>query len=93
MHTEHTEPFELDTGNPRHARAYLAAAKHFLSNYPQDWSADRLASVLMDEDNPDRNNVALWDVVKHYADGIDSDPYVQAENLIYDLAETILNFK
>jgi len=93
MNTEHSEPFELDTSNPRHARAYLAAACHFLSGWPQDWSADRLANALMDKDNPDHKKVELWDAVKHFADGIDSDPFLQAENLIYVLTETIHNFK
>ena len=92
MQTTDHPYFELDTSNPLHAKAYLLAVSHFLSGWPQDWSAERLALALVDEENPDQKKVNVWDAVKHYAADIDSDPYLQADSLACDLAENFITF-
>ena len=87
-----TDPFELDVRIPRHARAYLLAAGQFLSNWPQEWDAETLALALVDEESPNQKFVDLWDAVKHYAADIDSDPHLQADSFICNLAENVITF-
>jgi hypothetical protein len=90
---DHDHPyFELDTHNPLHAKAYLLAASHFLCGWPQDWSAERLAMALVDEESEDQKKVVLWDAAKGYAASIDSDPYLATDSLACDLAENIIKF-
>jgi len=92
MQTTDHPYFELNTSTPRHAKAYLIAASHFLSGWPQEWSAERLALALVDEESPDQKKVNVWDAVTHYAASIDSDPFLQADSLACDLAENLLTF-
>ena len=84
----------IDTRNPLHAAAYLRAASHFLSGWPQEWDAETLALALVDDESPNQKQVILWDAVKAITptdDGYD-DPYLQSDSLISDLAESLLDF-
>lgn len=88
-----TEDFTagLDLRNPVEAAAYLKAASHFLSGWPQDWSAERLCLALLDEESADQPHVQCWEGVTrdlHPAD----DPYLFVEELINSLAEDFLVF-
>lgn len=84
-------PFELDTRNPVHAKAYLRAASFFLSGWPQEWSAETLALALVDEENPNQKRVLLWNPLKNNC-GHWKDPFLYADQMICDLAESFLEF-
>lgn len=84
--------FELNLDNPLHAKAYLAAASHFLSGWNQDWTAEELALALVSENSPKQSEIRLWNAIKNYAASIDQDPYLQTDSQICDMAETILTF-
>lgn len=81
----------IDTRNPLHAAAYLKAASHFLSGWPQNWSAERLALALVDEYSPDQVEVKLWDTIERSTCYLD-DPYLHSDSLINDLAESMIDF-
>ena len=82
----------IDTRNPLHAKAYLAAASHILSGWPQDWSAERLAMALVDEDSADQTEVSIWNPIKEIAASDDTDPYFKSDQMICDLAESFIDF-
>lgn len=82
----------LDLRNPRHAKAYLLAIGHFLSGWPQEWTAERLACALVDDDSPLQCEVKLWDCVKAHAYATDADPYLLTDELACSLAQDILDF-
>ena len=99
------EPFEhyltngVDLRIPLHARAYLKAASHYLSSWPQDWSAERLSLAIMaDEDEPesqalkDRKEVKVWEVLENSIDPME-DAGLYVETMIADLAEDFILFK
>lgn len=81
----------LDVSKPLHAKAYLLAASHFLSGWPQDWSAERLAMALVNEDSPDQSSVILWQTIERDCGPLD-DPYLHSDSLICDLAENFIDF-
>lgn len=83
---------ELNLNNPLHAKAYLAAASHFLSGWNKKWTAEQLAMALVQEDAPQQKEIKLWNAIKDYAADIDSDPYLQTDSQICEMAETILIF-
>lgn len=82
----------LDFTIPTHAAAYLKAASHFLSGWPQEWAAEKLALVLVDYDHPEQHKVVLWTVVKDIAASDNSDPYLKTDEMIYTLAEDFIDF-
>lgn len=54
---------ELDLSNPIHANAFLVTAGHFLTEWPDEWTAQTLHGVLageLDEDT-DTCDVVLWE--------------------------------
>jgi hypothetical protein len=81
----------LDLRNPTEAAAYLKAASHFLSGWPQDWSAERLCLAMLDEESPDKNQVKLWETLIKDVHPMD-DPWLFVEDLISSLAEDFLSF-
>ena len=88
----------IDTNNPLHAQAYLLAAGHFLSKWPQDWSAERLALALLadeysvDNQQEDQKQIEVWEVIaKHELHPMD-DPFDLVEEIINNLAEDIICF-
>jgi hypothetical protein len=81
----------IDTRNPIHAAAYLRAASHFLSAWPQEWDAETLALALVDEDSPNQKSVILWGAIYAVTSSHD-DPYLEADSLISDLAESFITF-
>ena len=81
----------LDLRNPIEAAAYLKAASHFLSGWPQDWSAERLCLAMVDEESPDKSKVLLWETITKDVHSMD-DPYLYVEELINGLAEDFLMF-
>ena len=81
----------IDTRNPLHATAYLRAASHFLSGWPQEWDAETLALALVDDESPNQVKVKLWDAVKANTSS-DDDAYLHSDSLISDLAEDFLSF-
>jgi hypothetical protein len=90
----------IDTNNPLHADAYLIAAGHFLSKWPQDWSAERLALALLadeysvDNQQEDQKQIEVWEVIAkmemHPMD--DTSPLTFVEELINNLAEDFVGF-
>ena len=48
----------LDLRNPIHAKAYLKAASHFLSDWPEEWDAETLCLALLAEEEDDEENLA-----------------------------------
>jgi len=90
----------LDTRIPMHNDAYLLAAGHFLSKWPQDWDAERLAlALLADEDSEearqeDQKMIDVWQPMTK----IDLHPMDEGnglafvEELINNLAEDIVAF-
>ncbi len=99
------EPYEhyltngVDLRIPLHARAYLKAASHYLSSWPQDWSAERLSLAIMaDEDEPesqalkDRKEVKVWGALEDSIDPME-DAGLYVETVIADLAEDFILFK
>lgn len=81
---------DLDLTNPLHARAYLNAASHFLSGWPQAWTAEQLCLALVTEDAPAQKEIKIWDGVK-YSIGSD-DPFLCSDELICSLAENFIDF-
>jgi hypothetical protein len=81
----------IDTRNPLHAAAYLRAASHFLSGWPQEWDAETLALALVDDESPNQKEVILWEAVKANTSR-DDDPYLESDSLISDLAESFIAF-
>jgi hypothetical protein len=81
----------IDTRNPIHAAAYLRAASHFLSGWPQEWDAETLTLALVDEESPNQKEVKLWNAVELNISR-DDDPYLESDSLISDLAESFITF-
>ena len=82
----------LDLRKPIEAAAYLKAASHFLSSWPQDWSAERLCLALVDEESPDQKEIKLWATLRQEAADDDADPHLYTEEFINSLAEDFLIF-
>lgn len=90
----------IDTNNPLHAQAYLLAAGHFLSKWPQDWSAERLCLALLAdeystaEQQEDQKQIEVWEVISSYEmhPMDDGSPFAFVEELIDNLAEDIIGF-
>ncbi len=82
----------LDLRDPIHASAYLRAASHVLSYWPQDWSAERLCLALVDEESDDQKQVLLWAALEHIASEDDTDPHLYTDTMICDIAEDLLKF-
>lgn len=90
----------IDTRNPIHAKAYLLAAGHFLSKWPQDWTAERLCLALLadeysvDNQQEDQKQIEVWEAIAklelHPMD--DGSPLAFVEDLINNLAEDIISF-
>ena len=90
----------IDTNNALHNDAFLLAAGHFLSKWPQDWSAERLTiALLADEDSEanqqeDQKQIEVWEVIAkmemHPMD--DTSPLTFVEELINNLAEDFVGF-
>jgi len=83
----------LDLRNPLEASAYLKAASHFLSSWPQDWSAEQLCLAMIDEESLDKEKVKPWEALTRDLDlhPMD-DPLFFVEELINGLAEDFLIF-
>ena len=87
----------LDLSNPLHAKAYLKAASHFLSSWPQDWDAERLClAIIADEDEggaqwEDHQKVNFWSCVSESIHPMDN-PFTFVEDIITNLAEDFLIF-
>jgi len=87
----------LDLSNPLHAAAYLRAASHFLSSWPQDWDAERLClAIIADEDEggarwEDHKKVNFWSPIIKDVHPMD-DPINFVEDLITNLAEDFILF-
>jgi len=81
----------LDLRNPLEASAYLKAASHFLSSWPQDWSAEQLCLAMIDEESLDKEKVKPWEVLTKDLHPMD-DPLFFVEELINGLAEDFLIF-
>ena len=90
----------IDTNNPIHAEAYLIAAGHFLSNWPQDWSAERLELALIaDEDSDeqqqeDKKQIEVWETIANHTlhPMDDANPFAFVEELINNLAGDFVAF-
>jgi len=80
----------LDTSNPLHAKAFLRAASHFLCSWDQNWDAEKLALVLVEEEHPERKEVLVWHAVEMIAGN--EDPFEYSYDLIRDLAESFVDF-
>ena len=82
----------INTSNPIHAKAYLKAASHVLSGWPQEWDAETLALALLDEENENQKKVKLWNPIKVIAAREDTDPHLKSDEMILELAESFIDF-
>lgn len=90
----------IDTNNPLHAQAYLLAAGHFLSKWPQDWTAERLALALLadeysvDNQQEDQKQIEVWEAIAKFELNPmdDGSPFAFVEEIINNLAEDIIGF-
>jgi hypothetical protein len=88
----------LDLNKPLHAAAYLKAASHFLSSWPQDWDAQRLRlAIIADEDEEDNHwedhqKVNFWHGISENAVHPMDNPFTFLEDIITNLAEDFLIF-
>ena len=80
----------LDTSNPIHAKAILRAASYFLSKWDQSWDAEKLTLVLVTEDHEEQSKVLVWEPIQKAAGS--EDPYWYVQELIFDLAESFVDF-
>ena len=85
----------------RAARAYILAAGHYLSDWPKEWSPQKLSLVLQadeDEDTEhfeDQQHIALWEMVEDYMEkrGDHFCDRYYLEELIHALAFDIFTFE
>jgi len=88
----------LDLNNPLHAAAYLKAASHFLSSWPQDWDAERLClAIIADPDEggqqwQDHKKVNFWHGISENAVHPMEDPFMFIDSIITNLAEDFIIF-
>ena len=88
----------LNLNNPLHAAAYLKAASHFLSSWPQEWDAERLClAIIADEDEggkrwEDHEKVNFWHGISEDAAHSMEDPFMFLESIINNLAEDFIIF-
>lgn len=90
----------IDPQLPIYQDAFLLAAGHFLSYWPQDWNADRLTfALLADEDSEvseqeDQKQIKVWDVLEkielHPMD--EGGAFSFIHELIDNLAKDIVEF-
>ena len=93
------EPYEygnMDLRKPQAAAAYLKAASHYLSSWPQEWSAERLCLALLscEEDGSafeDRKLVIPWEAIACCVHAMD-DPFLYAAESIRWLADDFIQF-
>jgi hypothetical protein len=96
---EDEEPYEygnLDLRKPQAAAAYLKAASHYLSYWPQEWSAERLCLALLSEESDgsafeDRQLVKPWEAIVNKVT-LFEDPFLYVEELIIGLADDFIQF-
>ena len=86
----------LDLRNPVHAKAYLLAASHFLSGWPQDWDAETLCLALLAEDDEDEHytnqlKIRNWEAIGN-SENFKDEGWLFVEQIINDLAENFVNF-
>ncbi len=90
------------TNNPpalatKHDKAFLLAAAHFLSSWPQDMSAEELSNTILalEEDGPEvlekQKKIIPWGMLVHDIHPMD-DPYEFAHELIMGLAHDFVLF-
>jgi hypothetical protein len=88
----------LDLRNPIHAKAYLKAASHFLSNWPQEWDAETLCLALLAEEENDEENLANrkkvfpWEAIQNSSCFATEGEYFFLEQIICYLAEDFIDF-
>lgn len=59
---------DINLSSDIHAEAFIIAAGHYLSNWPEDWSAAHLFDVLSNKDESSeeqRSLVGVWEGVVH----------------------------
>jgi len=89
---------DLDLRNPRHAEAYLKAASHFLSGWPQEWDAETLCLALLAEEEDDEENLANqkkvfpWEAIQNSSCFETEGEYRFLEEIICNLAEDFIDF-
>lgn len=88
----------LDLRNPIHAEAYLKAASHFLSNWPQEWSAETLCLALLAEDEDDENfinqkKIFPWEAIEKSSSFQTEGGNLFLEEIINGLAEDFVKFR
>ena len=87
-----------DLRNPIHAKAYLKAASHFLSSWPQEWSAETLCLALLAEDEEDEENLANqkkifpWEAIEKSNAFQTEGGHFFLEQIINNLAEDFIDF-
>jgi len=69
---------------------YLWAASHFLSSWPQEWSGDHLALVILSEEGDsyyaEREHIDLWDAMKSLES---DDVYLETDAYITTLMRSL----
>lgn len=54
---------KIDLSNPIHADAFLVTAGHFLTEWPDEWSAQTLGDIMAGEESEfgDDSDILLWE--------------------------------
>jgi hypothetical protein len=86
----------MDLRKPQAAAAYLKAASHYLSYWPQEWTAERLCLALLSDEYDgsafeDRQLVRPWEAIVNKVT-IFEDPFLYVEELIISLADDFIQF-
>ena len=81
---------DLDLRIPMHSEAFLLAASHILSSWPQDWTAEELAlALLADDDDSDellekQKRIIPWESIL-----VGIHPMDNSMNVVYDYINNI----
>lgn len=87
--------FNVNLSSTVHAEAFLLAAGHYLSSWPQEWSAAYLADVLRDEvegASEERTRVQVWEGVVTASRNEEVDEYEYAFEHIEGLTLDFIAF-
>ena len=90
----------IDLRDPVHSKAYMLAAGHFLSSWPQEWDAETLALALLAEEDVEsdekafanQKEIVVWGVLERDPEFQSYQGHMYLENLINNLAEDFVRF-
>ena len=94
---EEDEYEEDEAGHLWDDEAYLLAAEHFLSSWPDSWTAETLVKNLLmlgpEPDIEEQMKIKIWLPVMQYCTNQKFNPFVYVEEQIACLADTLIRYK